>query len=128
VALLAVVEICLLVCLTLRSRRHIQNLCGFPTPTAMGQSFIITLYKQEFFFASSRNLVVSKSRNCPETCPGPAKSRDFEFTSISVGMCYQNSVKCQCKFCAWLVKKNLFTITYKLFIPISIWRFFGNKF
>jgi hypothetical protein len=24
--------------------RHIQNLCGFSTPTAMGQSFIITLY------------------------------------------------------------------------------------
>jgi hypothetical protein len=24
--------------------RQIQNLCGFSTPTAMGQSFIITLY------------------------------------------------------------------------------------
>jgi hypothetical protein len=25
------------VCLTLRGSRHIQNLCGFSTPTAMGQ-------------------------------------------------------------------------------------------
>jgi hypothetical protein len=40
----AVVEICRLVCLTLRGWRHIQNLCGFSTPTAMGQSFIMTLY------------------------------------------------------------------------------------
>jgi hypothetical protein len=24
--------------------RRIENLCGFSTPTAMGQSFIITLY------------------------------------------------------------------------------------
>jgi hypothetical protein len=35
----------LLVCLTLRGWRHIQNLCGFSTPTAMGQSFIIVLAK-----------------------------------------------------------------------------------
>jgi hypothetical protein len=45
VALLAVdsgiVEICLLVCLTLQSMLHIQNLCRFSTPTAMGQSFIM---------------------------------------------------------------------------------------
>jgi hypothetical protein len=27
-----------------RGWRHIQNLCGFLTPTAMGQSFIMTLY------------------------------------------------------------------------------------
>jgi hypothetical protein len=33
-----------LVCLTLRGWRHIQNVCGFSRPTAMGQSFIITLY------------------------------------------------------------------------------------
>jgi hypothetical protein len=31
-----------LVCLTLRDWRHIQNLCGFSTPTAMGQSFMMT--------------------------------------------------------------------------------------
>jgi hypothetical protein len=43
VALPAVVEISLLVCLTLRSWRLIQNLCGFSTRTAMGQSFIMTL-------------------------------------------------------------------------------------
>jgi hypothetical protein len=46
VAILAVVEICLLVCLTLRGWRQIQNLCGLSTPTAMGQSFIMTLYKK----------------------------------------------------------------------------------
>jgi hypothetical protein len=34
-----------LVSLTLRGWRHIQNLCGFSTPTAMGQSFIMTLHK-----------------------------------------------------------------------------------
>jgi hypothetical protein len=34
--ILAVAEICLLIW------RHIQNLCGFSTPTAMGQSFIIS--------------------------------------------------------------------------------------
>jgi hypothetical protein len=44
VAILAVVEICLLICITLRGWRHIQNLCGFSKPTAMGQSFIMTLY------------------------------------------------------------------------------------
>jgi hypothetical protein len=37
-----VVEICLLVCLTLRGLGHIQNLCGFLTPTTMVQSFIMT--------------------------------------------------------------------------------------
>jgi hypothetical protein len=30
--------------------RHIQNLCRFSTPTAMGQSFIMTLYFLENFF------------------------------------------------------------------------------
>jgi hypothetical protein len=35
-----IVEICLLVCLTLRGWRPIQNLCGFSRLTAMGQSFI----------------------------------------------------------------------------------------
>jgi hypothetical protein len=33
-----------IVCLTLRGCRHIQNLCGFSTPTAMGQAFIMTLF------------------------------------------------------------------------------------
>jgi hypothetical protein len=41
----AVVEICL----TLRGWRHIQNLCGFSTPTAMGQLFIMTLYNTTFY-------------------------------------------------------------------------------
>jgi hypothetical protein len=47
VALAAIVEIYLLVCLTLRGWRHIQNLCGFSTLTVMGQSFITTLYIKE---------------------------------------------------------------------------------
>jgi hypothetical protein len=38
-------EIYLLFCLTLRGWRHIQNLCGFSTPAAVGQSFVMTLYK-----------------------------------------------------------------------------------
>jgi hypothetical protein len=52
VALLAVVEVCLVVCLTLRDWRHIKNLCGFSTTTAMGQSFIITLYNNFIFFST----------------------------------------------------------------------------
>jgi hypothetical protein len=39
--------------------------------------------------------------------PSPAKSRDFELSWVSVGICYQNSIKRQCLFCGWLVK-NVF--------------------
>jgi hypothetical protein len=43
-ALLAVVEIKFTSLANVARLRHIQNLCGFSTPTAMGQSFIMTLY------------------------------------------------------------------------------------
>jgi hypothetical protein len=44
VALLAVVEIKFTSLVNVARLRHIQNLCGFSTPTAMGESFIMTLY------------------------------------------------------------------------------------
>jgi hypothetical protein len=37
--------------------RHIQNLCGFSTPTAMGQSFIMTLYYDAFQFHRVHNFM-----------------------------------------------------------------------
>jgi hypothetical protein len=42
------------------------------------------------FRAAGRN-----RRNRPETRPSSAKSRDFELSSVSGGMCYQDSVKRQ---------------------------------
>jgi hypothetical protein len=43
------VEICLLVCLTLRGWRHIQNLYAFSTPTTVVQYFIMTLHIKSIF-------------------------------------------------------------------------------
>jgi hypothetical protein len=67
VALLAVVEIGLLVCLTLRGWRHIQNLCGFSTPTTVVQYFIMTLYNNKahdcFFIPIQTNNVIQEE-NC----------------------------------------------------------------
>jgi hypothetical protein len=37
--------------------------------------------------------IVQKHMRCR---PSPAKLRDFELSSVSVGMCFQNSVKRQC--------------------------------
>jgi hypothetical protein len=50
--------------------------------------------------------IVQKHMSCR---PSPTKSRDFELSSVSVGMCYQDSVKRQCQFYAWYV-----FLTYKL--------------
>jgi hypothetical protein len=56
--------------------------------------------------------IVQKHMRCR---PSPAKRRDFELSSVSVGMCYQNAVKRQCLLCGWLVKNVfLFIIMYKL--------------
>jgi hypothetical protein len=55
IAFLAVVEIKFTSLANVARLRHIQNLCGFSTPTAMGQSFIMTLY---IFFSSLSLLVI----------------------------------------------------------------------
>jgi hypothetical protein len=74
-ALPAIVEICLLVYLTLRSWRHIQNLCGFSTPTAMGQSFIMTLYILLNMYIARNFFLQSNTRVCRSKLPSGWRRR-----------------------------------------------------
>jgi hypothetical protein len=57
VALLAVVEIKFTSLANVASLRHIQNLCGFSTPTAMGQLFIMTLYIPIYIIYGDRTII-----------------------------------------------------------------------
>ncbi|KAH0819857.1 hypothetical protein GEV33_002934 [Tenebrio molitor] len=71
VALLAAVEIKFTSLANVARLRHIQNLCGFSTPTAIGQSFIMTLY-----YRSCNGQIMTRSRNIP-------KKKDIMFSNLS---------------------------------------------